>query len=107
MRKGSSSQLSPKRMATANHTKGSITVGMDLGDKSSCYCALDRDGGVVREGSVGTTKKAVTQVFGSMRQCRVALEVGTHSPWISRLLSRLGHEVIVANPRQVKLAKHI
>ncbi len=103
MRKGSSSQLSPKRMATANHTKGSITVGMDLGDKSSCYCALDRDGGVVREGSVGTTKKAVTQVFGSMRQCRVALEVGTHSPWISRLLSRLGHEVIVANPRQVKL----
>jgi transposase len=31
------------------------------------------------------------------------LEVGTHSPWLSRLLADLGHEVIVANPRQVRL----
>jgi hypothetical protein len=33
----------------------------------------------------------------------VALEIGTHSPWISRLLSELGHEVIVANARKVRL----
>jgi len=33
----------------------------------------------------------------------MALEVGTHSPWLSRWLERLGHEVIVANARQVKL----
>jgi transposase len=31
------------------------------------------------------------------------MEVGTHSPWVSRLLGRLGHEVLVANARQVKL----
>ena len=31
------------------------------------------------------------------------MEVGTHSPWLSRLAGRLGHEVIVANARQVQL----
>jgi len=76
---------------------------MDLGDKTSRYCALDRNGEVVRERCVGTTKKAMTQVFGAMPRCLVAMEVGTHSPWVSRLLGRLGHEVIVANARQVKL----
>ena len=42
---------------------------------------------------------------------RIALEAGTHSPWISRLLMALGHEVLVANPRKLRLiaesdAKH-
>jgi transposase len=45
----------------------------------------------------------MAQTFGSMARSRIAIEVGTHSPWISRLLSSLGHEVIVANPRQLKL----
>ncbi|HEV2199673.1 MAG TPA: IS110 family transposase [Bryobacteraceae bacterium] len=52
---------------------------------------------------MATTKKGLRQVFGSRRRCRIALEVGTHSPWVSRLLSSLGHEVIVANPRQLQL----
>ena len=38
-----------------------------------------------------------------MPQSRIALETGTHSPWISRLLSAMGHEVIVANARHVRL----
>jgi transposase len=82
---------------------GSITIGMDLGDKTSRYCAIDQDGEVLFERSVATTKKGMTQVFGALARCRVALEVGTHSPWVSRLLKSLGHEVIVANARQVKL----
>lgn len=28
---------------------------------------------------------------------------GTHSPWISRLFRELGHGVIVANPRKLRL----
>jgi transposase len=64
---------------------------------------LGGDGEVLSEGSVATTKKAMTQKFGGMGRCRIAMEVGTHSPWLSRLLSRLGFEVIVANPRQVRL----
>ena len=79
------------------------TIGVDVGDRTSRYCVLDEGGEVVQEGSVGTTKKGMGQVFGSRKRCRIALEVGTHSPWVSRLLSGLGHEVIVANARQVKL----
>jgi transposase len=82
---------------------GKITIGMDLGDKSSRYCVLDGQGAVVEERSVATTKKGMTQAFGARKRCRIALEVGTHSPWVSRLLSAMGHEVIVANARQVKL----
>jgi transposase len=33
----------------------------------------------------------------------VALEVGTHSRWVSRLVGELGHEPIVANSHQVRL----
>ena len=76
---------------------------MDLGDKTSRYCMLAGNGEVVEERSLATTKKGMTQVFGGLRGCRIAIEVGTHSPWVSRLLKSLGHEVIVANARQVKL----
>jgi transposase len=38
-----------------------------------------------------------------MPRSRIALETGTHSPWIRRLLSELGHEVIVAHARKVRL----
>jgi transposase len=38
-----------------------------------------------------------------MPQSRIALETGTHSPWVSRLLSELGHEAIVAHARSVRL----
>jgi len=101
MKKNNTMKQSPKR-ALARET-GPIVIGMDLGDKTSRYCALDKRGEVVQEGSVATTKKGLEQIFGSRKRCRIALEVGTHSPWVSRLLSGLGHEVIVANARQVQL----
>jgi Transposase/Phosphotransferase enzyme family len=103
MSKHSSSQQSPRQVKKADRQQGLLTIGMDLGDKHSCYCVLDGRGEVIQEGRVGTNKKAMAKVFGSMGRCRIALEVGTHSPWVSRLLRTLGHEVVVANPRQVKL----
>lgn len=80
-----------------------ITIGMDLGDKMSRYCALDQHGELLGEGSVATTQKALAEKFGRLSRCRIAIEVGTHSPWVSRLLTALGHEAIVANARQVRL----
>src|SRR5579863_4425300 len=80
-----------------------LTVGIDLGDRSSRYCLLDEQGEVLAEGSVATTQKGFAQVFGSKLRSRLALEVGTHSPWVSRYLAELGHEVVVANPRRVRL----
>ena len=40
---------------------------------------------------------------GLSAACRVAIEAGTHSRWASRLLEQLGHEVLVANPRKLRL----
>ena len=57
----------------------------------------------MQERTMATNKKSLDQVFGSMPRCRVALEVGTHSPWVNRHLVRQGHEVIVANARRVRL----
>src|SRR5579871_1987059 len=81
----------------------SLTIGMDLGDKTSRFCVLDSAGEVVSKGGVATTRKGISEKFGGLKQCRIAIEVGTHSPWVSRVLVELGHEVIVANPRQLKL----
>lgn len=93
----------PKSSKRKRVRKGSWTIGMDLGDKTSHYYVLDSEGEMVREGTVATTKKGMKQRFGNIPRCRIAIEVGTHSPWVSRLLSSFGHEVIVANARQVKL----
>ena len=84
MKKDNSGCKSPK--ASKKATKATnVAVGMDLGDKTSRYCMLDENGEVLQEASVGTTKKTMTQVFATMKPCRVAIEVGTHSPWVSRL----------------------
>src|SRR6478752_1736739 len=80
-----------------------LTVGLDLGDRSSWYCVLDETGSVLLEQRVSTTPKALREVFGGMPRSRIALETGTHSPWVSRLLNELGHEVIVAHARNVRL----
>jgi transposase len=78
-------------------------IGMDLGDKSSRYCVLNGEGEIVKEDGVLTTKKAMLQLFSNMARCRIAIEVGSHSPWVNRLLSSLGFEVTVANSRCIPL----
>lgn len=81
----------------------SITVGLDLGDRESRFCELDAQGAVGAEGRLRTTRAALERQFGARPRLRIVLEVGTHSPWVSRTLAALGHEVLVANPRQVRL----
>ena len=83
--------------------KQRLTIGLDLGDRTSRYCILDAEGEVLSEGELPTTKTGLNSLFGKMPCSRVALEVGTHSPWVSRQIAGLGHEEIVANPHRVKL----
>src|SRR5690242_8043683 len=83
--------------------QGRLTIGLDLGDRWSWYCVLDQAGEVIGEQKVGTTPKAMREAFAAMPRSRVALETGMHSPWVSRLLEELGHEVIVAHARNVRL----
>jgi transposase len=80
-----------------------LTIGLDVGDLSSSYCVIDGKGEVILEAKVATRPEALRETFGRMRRSRIALETGTHSPWISRLLSELGHETIVAHARDVRL----
>lgn len=83
--------------------KYNTVIGMDLGDKHHYYCALDAASGeVVNEGRVLCTKTALQRLFSSMQPTLVAIETGTHSPWVSRLLTELGHEVLVGNARKLR-----
>jgi transposase len=96
-------KISTMRASEKNIFKGQLTIGLDLGDRSSSYCVLNEAGEIVWEHKPATTPEAMKQVFASMPQCRIAMETGTHSPWVSRLLRELGHEVIVAHAQKVRL----
>lgn len=82
-----------------------MTLGLDLGDRTTRWCLVG-DQGVVAEGS------ALTDAISLSTACeraqargaeRVVMEVGTHSPWVSRQLATLNTEVVVADPYAVKL----
>jgi transposase len=83
--------------------KGQLTIGLDLGDRFSSYCVLNEAGEIVLEQKLPTTPEAMKQTFAKMPRSRLAMETGTHSPWVSRLLTALGHEVIVAHAQNVRL----
>src|SRR5258707_7408225 len=80
-----------------------LTIGVDLGDRWSCYCVLDEAGKIILEQKVSTTPEAMKETFERIPRSLLALETGTHSPWVSRLLKELGHEVLVAHAQKVEL----
>jgi transposase len=90
-------------MTTRRMMLPKLTIGLDLGDRFSQLCALDARGQILATARRRTTPAALERHFAALPRGRIVLEVGTHSPWVSRLLERLGHEVLVANARQVRL----
>ena len=80
-----------------------ITVGLDVGDRYTHVHALGAGGEVLREQRIRTTALALSSALGDLPPARVVLEAGPRSPWLSRVVADLGHEVVVANPRQVAL----
>ncbi len=89
-----------------NGSSSEETIGLDLSDKTGLFVVIDAAGEVVREGKVILTLAGVGKVFAARPPCRIAIEAGTHSPWLSRELTRLSYEVIVANARQLRLITH-
>jgi transposase len=84
--------------------RSKMTAGLDLGDKYSYLCLIDTGSGeVIEEGRLRTTPGALRRRFASERPLRIAIETGTHSPWVSRILEECGHEVLVANARRLRL----
>jgi transposase len=81
-----------------------LTAGIDLGDRYTHVCLLDSENGeVIEESRIPTNTKAFQRRFSGIAPMRIAIETGTHSPWVSRLLEECGHEVLVANARKVRL----
>ena len=78
------------------------TIGIDLGDRYSYGCVLDRWAEVKERFRFETTRNGLAKAFEGRPLGRVVVEVGTHSPWVSRTLEALGQEVIVANAREVQ-----
>ena len=83
--------------------KAGLTIGLDLGDRFTEGRVLSEAGEVVESFRVRTVEPALSRCLSRFPASRVVLEVGTHSPWVSRVVSGLGHETIVANPRRVRL----
>src|SRR5580704_14799744 len=97
-------KLSTRRVMGNRILKGhQLTIGLDLGDRWSFYCVLDERGQVVQEEKLPTTPEAMKRTFEKLPASRMVLETGTHSPWVSRLLTELRHEVIVAHAQKVQL----
>jgi transposase len=84
------------------HAKTELTIGIDLGDVWSHSCTLNQDDEVVDRGRFRTTANAIEKWFKDLPPTRVAMEAGVHSIWISEQLQELGHEVIVANVRELR-----
>jgi transposase len=79
-----------------------MTIGLDIGDRHSELCVLDAAGTVQRRVTIATTAEGLTRALAPYAGARVVLEVGTHSPWVSRQVTQEGYEVVVANPGHVR-----
>ena len=101
-----------KKISTVAASKNGIfkepklTIGLDLGDRSSHYCILDEAGNAILEHNLPTTPKGIHQVFSRIPRSRIALETGTHSPWVSQQLTELEHEVIDRRIEQIAKEVH-
>jgi transposase len=79
------------------------TIGLDLGDTTSTLCEVDAGGKILSRETISTSRSALTARFKPVSPVRIVLEACGQSNWITKLLRSFGHEVHVANPRQLKV----
>jgi transposase len=97
---------SEKRQPPAIRPEGKpfcAVVGLDVSDRKTCYCVLNLNGETVAEGTLATREHSMRLQFEGKPKMRIAMEAGTHSAWLSRLLTKLGHEVMVANAHNLRM----
>jgi transposase len=93
-----------KKVYSENESEIKLTrfIGIDLGDKRSSYCELDAEGDIVDTGQIKMDATALRNRFSAGEPARIAIETGAQTHWVKNLLSELGHEVIVANARELR-----
>src|SRR5260370_9228044 len=83
-----------------------LTIGLDLGDRWSCYCVLDEAGKIILEQKGSTTTEAMKETFERIPRSLLALETGTHSPWVCRLLKELWREGLVGHGQKLGVVSY-
>jgi transposase len=79
-----------------------FVIGIDLGDRVSHACVLSKASGeIVERRRLATTRKGVRDLLDGRERSLVAIEVGTHSAWVSRAVTAFGHEVLVGDARRL------
>ncbi len=92
-----------KKDNTLIESRTETVIGIDLGDKQSHVCVLDAEGNCVETGTEVTTPSGFKGRFARIDACRISIEAGGQSAWVDELLTEMGHEVIVANPRRLRM----
>lgn len=90
-------------------TTGGIqrVMGIDVGDRRCHYYVLDQETGeTLGQGSFRTRPEILEEHLKGDLRLLVAIEAGSHSQWMSRLVTELGHQVLVANPRKLRAITH-
>jgi transposase len=77
--------------------------GIDVHARVSELCELAASGKVIRRERMATTQVGLRRRFERKPRSRIVIECSGSSPWVVRLLEELGHEVVVVNPRRVRL----
>jgi len=80
-----------------------VSIGMDLGDKKHHIHVLNSSGETIKSCTINNTEDCINDFFNQYPQAEVAIEAGTHSPWVSRLLEKKVSCVLVGNPRKLRL----
>ena len=92
-----------KERSSKTMADGVAAVGLDLSDRKARFHAIDEQGKTIETGTVPLEAVPLQRWASKIGPTVMAIEAGTHSPWVSRLLAGCGHEVIVANPVKVAL----
>lgn len=98
MKKCSRMEMSDKTLSD-----GVAAIGIDQSDRTGHFYAIDGEGKKIAEGTIALRTPDLEKWARAIVATVMVIEAGTHSPWVSRLLARCGHEVIVANPVKVAL----
>jgi transposase len=76
-----------KRVSSKTMTNGVAAVGLDLSDRTGQFHAIDDEGKTIETGKVTLGAVELQRWAGAIAPTVIAIEAGTHSPWISRLLT--------------------
>lgn len=77
--------------------------GIDLHQNETEICVLDNEGALVERARIKTSRETLKRRFNGQSPMKVAMEAGGSSPWVSRLVESMGHDVVVCAPRRVRL----